>query len=143
MSEPTPEASSRCSNTATRQDLRNQITLAGACLAWALTFVASLHLIREGLAPAGPVSWALAALPTLLAIPVLVIFLRFLRGTDELQRLIQLEAMALAFGGGFFVLCGYEIFEELGAPAADTLDLVVVLPVLYALGSLLGWWRYR
>ena len=35
------------------------------------------------------------------------------------KRLIQLQAMAWAFGGGFFAICGYLLFVPLGAPEVD------------------------
>ena len=68
---------------------------------------------------------------------------RFLREADELQRTIQLQALALGFGAGFFALPGYRIFERLGAPAADIADFTMVMAFFYVIGAFLGWRRYR
>ncbi|MNC95187.1 hypothetical protein D3C83_122430 [compost metagenome] len=51
--------------------------------------------------------------------------------------------MALAFAGGFFAICGYLLFELLGAPAIDAATLATVMPVLFAAGLLAGARRYR
>ena len=70
-------------------------------------------------------------------------FVRFLRAADELQRVIQLQALALGFGGGFFFICGYSLFEPLGAPPSQSADIVVIMPLLYVVGVLNGARRYR
>ncbi len=74
---------------------------------------------------------------------MLFVYGRFLRQTDELARLIQLEALALGFGGTFFALCAYSVFQRLGAPLLDLKDVPTVMVVFYFLGVGLGWWRYR
>jgi hypothetical protein len=125
------------------QDLRSSLRLAGICLGWAVVFVGSVRLVRSDLLPAGAIPWIVASVPSVAAVFVLVAYSRYLRQTDELQRLIQLQALALGFGGGFFAICGYSLFEELGAPATEGVDIVVVMPVLYTIGVLVGTWRYR
>ena len=37
---------------------------------------------------------------------------------------------------------GYGLFEQLGAPASD-LRIAAAMPVLYAVATLVGTWRYR
>jgi hypothetical protein len=65
-------------------------------------------------------------------------FGRFLRNTDELQRLIQFKALAIGFGGSFFLLTGYLLLLNVGAPEVDLGDLLVVMPLLYVIGLLVG-----
>ena len=127
----------------TPRDRRNEMKLAGISLLWALCFVGGKFLITSDLLPAGPISWLIAALPSVAAVFLLVAYGRFLRQTDELQRLIQLQALALGFGGGFFAICGYSLFQELGAPAVDAIDALAVMPFFYVFGTFLGWRRYR
>ena len=127
----------------TQRDRRNERRITGISLAWALFFTGGTFLIKSDLLPAGPISWSVAVLPSVAAVFLLLSFGRFLREADELQRLIQLQALALGFGGGFFAICGYSLFEKLGAPAVSPLDSLAVFPFLYVVGIFLGWRRYR
>jgi hypothetical protein len=114
-----------------------------ALAAWAALFVAASQLIKRDLLPAGAIPWVVAALPTVAGAFVILAYARFLREADELQRTVQLRALALGFGGGWFVMTGYRIFERLGAPPADGADFTLALAVCYSIGILLGWRRYR
>jgi hypothetical protein len=91
----------------------------------------------------GSFSWAIAAVPIILGVLVLFTYRRFLRESDELQRQIQLEALALGLGVGWVAISSYPLFERLGAPPLDTADYVLVMAVSYSLGSILGWRKYR
>lgn len=128
---------------ATGCDVRGQLRLAGVCLVWGILFAGGMMLIKHELLPAGPLPWLIALLPSVAGVFVLLEYVRFLRRADELQRLIQLQAMAWGFGGGFLAICGYSLFEQLGAPSADAAGIVAVMPILYAVASLVGAWRYR
>lgn len=110
---------------------------------WAIGSVSVLTSIKLGLLTAGPISWVLATLPLVAAAFVLAAYGRFLRETDEMQRVIQLESLALGFGGTFFSAAGYRLFERLGAPRADIGDLTIVMGFFYVVGSALAWRRYR
>ena len=124
-------------------DWRNMKRFLWSLGAWAVCFAGGSQLIKRELLPAGPIPWVVALLPNVVAVLVIVAYARFLREADELQRVVQLQALALGFGGTFFALSGYRILERLGAPAADIGDFAVVMAVLYAVGSVLGWRRYR
>ena len=126
----------------TPRDRRNQLRIATTCLGWALCFLGATVLIKKDLLPAGPIPWIVAALPSVAAVFLLVAYARFLREADELQRLIQLQALALGFGGGYFVMLGYRLFERLGAPVLG-IDLMIAMPFLYVIGILLGSKRYQ
>jgi drug/metabolite transporter (DMT)-like permease len=119
------------------------IRLAGYFLGWALSFVGATYLIEHGLLPNRPVALLVAVLPSVAAVFVLAAYTRYLREADELERLIQLQAMGWGLGGGFFAICGYLLFEPLGAPALATATLASLMPVLFAIGILAGRWRYR
>lgn len=142
MTESSPSFLQRCAG-ATPRDRRNLWRVTGTFAVWGLAFSTVSQLVKRGVLTGGPLAWLAAALPVALGIVVLVTYARFLRETDELQRLIMLEALALAFGGTFFAICGYQVFERLGAPEAEMVHAVVVMGLLYALGSVLGAWRYR
>jgi hypothetical protein len=88
-------------STATTAERRRSLHLAGACLVWAVCFVGARWLIRYGALPDGAVSWLVPAMPTAAGAVLLAAFTRYLREIDELQRSIQLQALAFGFGGGF------------------------------------------
>jgi len=119
-----------------------EIRVAAYCIAWGLSFVGASFVIKRELV-SGPVAWLIAALPSIAAVALMVAYTRYLRQMDELDRLIQLQAMAWAFGGGFFAICGYMLFQRLGAPEVDGTTLTAIMPVLFAIGTLVGRWRYR
>lgn len=109
---------------------------------WLASFALVTWLIKGGTVSSGPVGWVVAILPTVVAIAVLVAFGRYLREADELQRKIQLEALALGFGAGLFFGFGYRLFEALGAPQADISDASIVIVFFYLIGLWLGRRRY-
>jgi hypothetical protein len=132
----------RCADGSPR-DRRNQRSFVWVVLAWAIVFVGASLLLKRGLVAAVPAQWFLAALPIVLSVLVLMVFARYLREADELQRHIQLHALALAFGGSYFAIMGYTVFEKLGAPTLETDDIALVMVGLYILGVILGRRRYR
>jgi hypothetical protein len=132
----------RCGDT-TPQDRRNWKRVIVALVTWAVAFLGVTYAVKRELLPAGPILWLVAALPSGLMLVVLFAYGRYLREADELQRTVQLQALALGFGATWLALCGYPLFERLGAPAVDAGDYVIVMSVFYALGHLLGWRRYR
>lgn len=131
------------SETADSRELHNPLRAAGAILLWAACFTGCSLLIEKGLAGDGIFPWLVGSIPFIPAVMVLLAYARFLREADELQRLIQLQALALGFGGAFFALAGYEIFEKLGAPEAGFSELMVAQAIFYSIGIWVGWRRYR
>ena len=132
----------RCYSGVSPNDKRNQKWILSSNLAWALSYIGAIKILKRELV-AGPVAWVIAAVPAILGIVVVVVYGRFLRQTDELQRLIQLEALALGFGGSFFAFCGYAVFQRLGAPSMDITTATIVMVFLYLFGVFLGTRRYR
>ena len=132
----------RCAG-ATPQERRHLWFAIGVLLIWAICLTAANQLIKRELVPEGPISWILAAVPQIVAIFALLVYARYLRSCDELQRLVQLEALALSCGVTVFGLAGYPLFVRLGAPPASLNDFTLVMAVAYALGIVLGWARYR
>ena len=109
---------------------------------WLVCFAASTWLIRADLVQAGPVGWLVAIFPTAVGVGTLLAFGRYFREADELQRRIQLQALAVGFGVALFAGFGYRLFEALGAPAGRVSDLAVVMVVFYFVGLWMGRRRY-
>ena len=132
----------RCGGTSPR-DRANQRRILWTTLAWAISFVGVSQAIKTGTLARGPMAWALALVPAALGFVVVFVYSRFLRDADELQRLIQLNALALGFGGGLFTFYAYRVFERLGAPPIGLEDATLIMIALYILGVILGGRRYR
>ncbi len=130
----------RCGDT--KKDTHNALRAGGAILAWAICFAGSSQLLKRDLLPEGPVQLLIAAIPTVFGVLVLMAYSRFIREADELQRIVQLRALALGFGGTFLAISTYAICERLGAPKADLADAITVMAVLYSAGTIFGWRRY-
>ena len=129
---------------ATRQ-IRNTLGLA----AWTVAWVASLAL-----AAFGPGNlWNNEPAPTLIAIAVSVLIgigmlfanKRNLQGLDELQRTIQLQAMAWSLGAGLVGGTAWTLFDrhDLVAFEAEIAHLVAFMAVVYVAGCVAGVLRYR
>ena len=125
--------------------IRSTIALA----AWTAAWVATLAFAT--FAPAR--LWSGSLVPTLLAIALNVLVgvgmlwanKRYLSGLDELQRAIQLEAMAWALGAGLVGGCAWTLFDlhDLIGFEASIAHLVMFMAVVYMAGCVAGVRRYR
>jgi predicted membrane channel-forming protein YqfA (hemolysin III family) len=125
--------------------VRNSLGLAG----WTAAWVASLAL-----AAFGPVAlWDRQPVPTLLAIAFNVLLgvgmllanRRHLQAMDELQRTMQLQAMAWTLGAGLVGGLAWTLFDrhDLVPFEAEIAHLVVFMALVYLVGSIYGLRRYR
>jgi hypothetical protein len=73
---------------------------------------------------------------------MLVAYVAFLRDADELQRKIQVEALALGFGAGLVAMHGYRLLERAGMARLDVNDLGIVMVVAFVTGIVFGRRRY-
>ena len=120
----------------TPTDANNNRALALWSLTWALGIIATTSVVASGLV-VGVAAWIVALLPNVLALFVLRAYLRFLTMTDELQRRIQLEALAVGFGVTYFLIIAHVVVQSAGAPALDSSWWVLV----FTGGLLFGNWR--
>jgi hypothetical protein len=84
-----------------------------------------------------------AALPLLIGAGSLWFWLRYLREADELQRRIELNAVAFGFGVTFVWITSYRALTAAGAPTLE--QNLHMMPGLgaYILARLYGRWQYR
>jgi hypothetical protein len=117
--------------------------LSRVCLVYALTFVGSTYALKHELVGA-PVSWLVAAAPAAAAAAVLLVFVRYLRELDELQRRIQLGALAFALGAAWVAISAYPLLGLTGAPPmAGPALCIAVMALAYCLGIVVAGVRYR
>lgn len=81
----------------------------------------------------------------LVGIGVIFSNIRHLNGLDELQRKIQLEAMAIALGLAVVAGLAYSSFEQTNLISydAEISHLIIIIGITYLVGVLIGNSRYR
>jgi hypothetical protein len=112
---------------------------------WHISWFGLLILfgMRRDLVPAGVLYWLVAALPFFVAAGALWFWARYLREADELQRRIQLNALALGFGVTFFWIGSYGVLVVAGAPKLEHGQPLLPGLCAYGLALLYGKWQYR
>lgn len=115
---------------------------------------AGLWLVTSAIASFGPkFLWEFDTLLTIAAVianlsvgfGLIFVVVRQLKGFDELQRMIFLQAAALTLGIG--IVCGvsYEILEDIGLISLEPeiSHLIILMGLTFMGGILFGHWRYR
>jgi hypothetical protein len=131
------------SSSGTAVDRRNNRLFTIWCIAWALGIIAAAWIVRGNDALPGKVAWLIAASPNVLALGALVSYMRFLRMTDELQRRIQIEGLAVGFGVGWIFAIGYLVLQAAGAPELPVTAMILVMTGGWILGTTLAVRHYR
>lgn len=134
-----PEETSRY-----RDELNGSVRLA----LWTLAWVASLAVAKFGpgeLWDSQSASWGAIALNVAVGIGWIAYYARFLVALDELQRQIQLNALAVTLGVGLVASFAYSTVDSADLTGRD-LDLAafaVLLSAVYLVAILAGHLRYR
>jgi hypothetical protein len=121
----------------------------GRLALWTLAWLATLALAQFGpelLWNEEPVaSWIAIAANLLVGAGWIVAHARFLRGVDDLQRKIMLDAIAIALGAGLVVGFAYAAAKSAGliAFSSDIAFLSVLMALVYVGGIVVGKLRYR
>ncbi len=84
-----------------------------------------------------------ALLPILPIILALVVFLRFFGTMDEMQKRIQLYAMAFAFGATGMLTFTYGLLQNAGLPQVSFIAVFPAMIALWGLGSVIASWKYQ
>lgn len=126
----------------TAADRRNSWRATGWLFVWMVSFVSVAFAIRTEALPAGPWTYVAIAGSAALGIVAVLAYMRFIREADELQRKIQLEALALGFAGGFVAQFAFSLIERAGIMTVDIGDPFLVMCICFAVGLFLGARRY-
>ena len=80
-----------------------------------------------------------------LGLGMIRVFKQFLLGLDELQRKIQLDAMALSLGIGLVLGSSYELLEDIKLiPFQPEIPhLIILMSLTYVVGTVLGHRKYQ
>ena len=97
--------------------------------------------------------WDFNTLPTILGVLIHIgigfgmirVFKHYLLGLDELQRKIQLDAMALSLGVGLVIGSSYELLEDIKLITfePEISHLIILMCLTYCVGIILGNRRYQ
>lgn len=120
---------------------RNQILFGLAMLAYLMVLVGSVTVLQAN--PDAPWRYVIAVLPVVPAAIVLVVFLRALRGLDELQKRIQTQAFGFSLGATALITFGYGFLEGVGMPHLNWTYVLPMMAVFWGIGAAYFTWRYR
>ena len=126
----------------TETDRLNNKRLSIWSIIWAVSIIASSAILTSVELPSG-LKWTVALIPNLIAFATLRAYLKFLRMTDEMQRRVQIEGLAIGFGTGYAFAIGYLIAEAAGAPPMEIALLVLVMTAGWLTGNVIAMRRYR
>ncbi|CAN5618816.1 hypothetical protein BH10ACT7_BH10ACT7_32910 [soil metagenome] len=128
----------------------NQRTIknTGRLAIWTLGWLVTLAIARFGPTLWGDqpvISWIAIAVNVAVGIGWIVAHARFLRGTDDLQRKIMLDAIAVALGATLVGGCAYAAagHADLVPSNLDIGFVAVLMAVVYIIGIAVGQLRYR
>ena len=74
---------------------------------------------------------------------MIMAFVRHLRAMDELQRRIQLEALAIGFGGTAVLTFGYGFLQGVGFPLLNWTFVFPLMIGLWGIGVAIARRRYQ
>ncbi len=110
--------------------------------AYGFALIATLYLLNV----TGPdVAYrpVLSLLPMIPAVAVAWAVVRQLRRLDEMQRLVQFEALGLAFAATALVTVSYGFLEIVGFPKISMFAIWPLMAVFWLIGTTISRWRYR
>jgi ABC-type multidrug transport system permease subunit len=113
-----------------------------AMIIYAVVLLASVFLTKHG----PPSAWwriPLALVPLIPVFFALRAFLRFFSRLDELQRRIQLEALALSFGVTCVVTWSYGLLEYVGFPDVSLIWVPPFMLLFWSISVHIASQRYQ
>lgn len=117
------------------------VQFAVAMIAYVAAVIISSVLLAS--APQGSLRTLCALIPIVPMIVVAITVVRQVRQLDELARTIHLEGLAIAFVGTALITFSYGFLETAGFPRLSMFFVWPLLASLWALGTCIGWRRYR
>lgn len=113
----------------------------GSMVAYAVIVVFSVWLLKGHEHTA--LGYGIAVLPIVPSVFALWAFLRYFRGMDELQRRIQLEAVAFSFVTTSFITLTWAFLQNAGLPRFDVIWVAPMLIFLWGVGACIAKRRYQ
>lgn len=121
---------------------RYHLELGGALVLYALLLVGA-NALERAVQPEGALRLLINLAPMLGAVAAAWAILRGLWRMDELQRRIQLDAIALSFLGTALLTFGWGFAEGAGLPHLRAFSVWPIMGALWGLGLVVAQRRYR
>ena len=132
------------SNACTPQSTKNAALLIVWVFVWTATMVLADKAMLYEWYTQQWISVAAIAVNAALGVGMIVFFVSYLRAMDELQRKIQLEALAFALGCGLVGSFTYSLLVTAGFIAESEIsDIILLMTVTYMAAIIAGNVRYR
>lgn len=128
-----------------QQAARSLIPLAIWTTAWVASLAAAKFLPELMGEYQAIAAWVLIGLNIVVGIVWIVVYARYLRLLDDLQRKIQMEALVLALGGGFVGAMAVSVANSAGLVSfgADAATFAIIASIVYIVATIIGNLRYR
>jgi len=126
-----------CSGLLTPRDAANLRRFNVWNIGLALCFAGSVLAIKSDFISRA-VGFVLVGLTLALGVGAIRRYVLFLREADELLRKIQLEAIAIAFGGGIVLMLGWGLLEQLGLPRIEGSLFAAAMLIAWGIGQIMG-----
>lgn len=124
-----------------KRDRKNEWRVNLWAFAWVLTLLAS-RAIFEFTEAGAAVLWALVLIHASIALKVVLTYRYFLNQLDELERKVQMDALAMAAGGAIMIFSTGGILAAGGVtPQPSAAFIVVCLSLIYIVSTIIGRWR--
>jgi membrane associated rhomboid family serine protease len=118
------------------------LELGGALMLYAALLVGA-NALERAIEPAGALKLAINLAPMIGALAGAWAVMRAIWRMDEMQRRIQLDAIAMAFLGTALITFGWGFAEGAGLPHLRAFSVWPIMGVLWAAGMLVAQRRYR
>lgn len=118
------------------------LELGGALLLYAALLVGA-NALERAIEPTGALKLAINLLPMIGALAGAWAIMRAIWRMDEMQRRIQLDAIAISFLGTALVTFGWGFAEGAGLPHLRAFSVWPIMGALWALGMVIAQRRYR
>jgi len=136
------ESAAKCGLVA--RDVKNATVANIWTLAWAISLGVISYLSDYGWYTSIWVAMVGFGIHAVIGVGMVLAFKKFLTEADELERKIQLDALALSVGVTIVFFSSYSVLEKaISIPGLSTAYLIVVLALAYSVGIIFGRRRYR
>jgi len=122
---------------------RSYLTEFGAAVAgYAVVLTVSI-LVLNAIGQSSPWRVPLALAPMVPGVFIVVAVVRHFGRIDELQRRMLLESLGVGFAGTAIITFAYGFLQNVGFPQVSWFAVWPIMAVLWAIGSLVAYVRYR
>lgn len=127
-----------------RRSIRDNLALVGWTFAWMASLTVSNNAAQHDWWSAEWITWLSIAFNFALGVWLMMRFLRLLRGMDDLQRKIQLDALAFSFGVTLVGTITYSLLVTWGyITDEEVTDIFMLMCVTYSASTVFSTLRYR